>query len=139
MRESPEREKVRFASGGAECAGWHYPGTNGACVVMAGGFGVTKEPATDLFARRFRDAEFDVLAFDCRHAGESGGEPGQVVRIRAELADWQAALGRYQPFLDGHERAVDAELSFLRRHLLDHSRVDRPALADPASHGGEAA
>jgi hypothetical protein len=72
----PEREKARFVSGGTECAAWHYPGTNGACVIMAGGFGVTKEPATDRFARRFK------------------------------------------PFLGGHEQAVEAELSFLRRHLL---------------------
>jgi len=27
--------------------------------------------------------------------------------------------GHYAPFLDGHEPAVDAELSFLHRHLLD--------------------
>ncbi len=93
MRESAEREKVRFASGGTECTAWHYPGTSGACVVMAGGFGVTKEPATDLFARRFRDAGFAVLAFDYRHLGESGGMPRQVVRIGEELADWQAAIG----------------------------------------------
>jgi uncharacterized protein len=320
MQESTQREKVRFASGGTECAAWHYPGTNGACIVMAGGFGVTKEPATDLFARRFRDAGFAVLAFDYRHLGESGGMPRQVVRIGAELADWQAAIGyaatlpgvdpariaiwgfslagghvfrvaarnpqlaaaiaqtpnadglaaarnamrhttllamlrltgrgvldglcglvggrprlvpltgvpgtvavlttpdgrhglralspgnrypdwrpevaacsavsvglyrpgraagqvrcpllvlvcdqdqsalagpavraaqraprgelvrmpggHYQPFLDGHEQAVDAELSFLRRHLLDHSPADRPVLADSASPGGEAA
>ena len=26
--------------------------------------------------------------------------------------------GHYEPFLGGHERAVEAELSFLRRHLL---------------------
>ena len=32
-----ERQKIRFASGGTECAAWHYPGTNGACVVMTGG------------------------------------------------------------------------------------------------------
>ena len=29
--------------------------------------------------------------------------------------------GHYAPFLDGHEQAVAAELSFLRRHLLDRS------------------
>ena len=48
-----ERQKIRFASGDTECAAWHYPGTNGGCVVMTGGFAVTKEPGTDLFARRF--------------------------------------------------------------------------------------
>lgn len=31
------------------------------------------------------------------------------------------------------ERAVAAELSFLRRHLLDHPRADRPAPAPAVS------
>lgn len=87
-----EREKVRFVSGDAECAAWHYPGTNGSCVVMAGGFGVTKEPGTDLFAERFQRAGFGALAFDYRRFGESGGEPRQVARIGEQLADWQAAI-----------------------------------------------
>jgi fermentation-respiration switch protein FrsA (DUF1100 family) len=90
---SVEREKVRFASGGTECAAWHYLGSNGACVIMAGGFGVTKEPGTDRFAKRFHDAGFAVLAFDYRRLGESGGRPRQVIRITDELADWQAAIG----------------------------------------------
>jgi hypothetical protein len=37
MQNSIQREKVRFASGSSEMAAWHYPGTNGACVIMAGG------------------------------------------------------------------------------------------------------
>jgi fermentation-respiration switch protein FrsA (DUF1100 family) len=89
---SVDREKMRFASGGASCAAWHYPGTNGACVIMASGFAVTKEPGTDRFARRFHDAGFSVLAFDYRRLGESGGQPRQVVRVRDELTDWQAAI-----------------------------------------------
>jgi len=87
-----EREKVQFTSGGTECAAWHYPGTNGSCVIMTGGFAVTKEPGTDLFARRFNDAGFGVLAFDYRHLGESGGQPRQVQRVREQLADWEAAI-----------------------------------------------
>ncbi len=90
---SAEREKVWFTSGGTECAAWHYPGSNGACIVMAGGFAVTKEPATDLFAKRFSEAGFAVLAFDYRRLGDSGGLPRQVVRISEQLADWQAAIG----------------------------------------------
>ena len=66
------RQKVRFSSGGTECAAWFYPGTNGGCVIMTGGFA--------------------VLAFDYRCFGESGGRPRQVARIRDQLADWQAAL-----------------------------------------------
>ena len=88
----PERVHLRFPSGDADCAAWHYPGTNGACVVMAGGFGVTKEPATDRFARRFHDEGYTVLAFDYRHLGESGGSPRQVAPVRHQLADWDSAL-----------------------------------------------
>ena len=62
MGASMERQKIRFASGDTECAAWHYPGTNGGCVVMTGGFAITKEPGTDLFARRFAEAGFSVLA-----------------------------------------------------------------------------
>src|SRR5258708_33672216 len=93
MNVFAEREKVRFVSGGSECAAWHYPGTSGACVIMAGGGAVTKEPGTDLFAKRFSDAGFAVLAFDYRRLGESDGQPRQVVRMRDQLADWQAAIG----------------------------------------------
>jgi uncharacterized protein len=89
---APEREGIAFRSGTDDCAAWHYRGSNGACVVMAGGAGVTKEPATDRFAARFHAAGYSVLAFDHRHIGESGGMPRQVVRIREQLADWEAAL-----------------------------------------------
>ncbi len=93
MQGSVQREKVRFVSGDTECAAWHYPGTGGACVIMAGGFAVTKEPGTDLFAKRFNDAGFAVLAFDYRRFGQSGGQPRQVGRVREQLADWRAAIG----------------------------------------------
>jgi pimeloyl-ACP methyl ester carboxylesterase len=86
------RQKVHFRSGDTTCAAWHYPGTNGGCVIMAGGTAVTKEPGTDRFAERFHDAGFTVLAFDFRHFGESGGEPRQVVRIGEQLDDWDAAI-----------------------------------------------
>ncbi|GGP85294.1 alpha/beta hydrolase [Streptomyces melanogenes] len=92
MSVSVLREKVRFISGGAECVAWHYPGTNQACVIMAAGGAVTKEPGTDPFARRFHEAGFSVLAFDYRHLGESGGHPRQVVPIGEQLDDWQAAI-----------------------------------------------
>ena len=34
--------------------------------------------------------------------------------------------GHYEPFLGGHERAVEAELSFLRRHLPGGSPASGP-------------
>ncbi|MGH9260790.1 MAG: alpha/beta hydrolase [Acidimicrobiales bacterium] len=100
LQVSVEREEVRFSSGDTECAAWHYPGTNGACVIMAGGFAVTKGPGTDLFAGRFHAAGFTVLAFDYRHLGDSGGQPRQIQRIREQIGDWQAAIA-FAPTLPG--------------------------------------
>jgi uncharacterized protein len=87
-----ERVKVRFVSGATDCAAWHYPGTNGACIVMAGGLGVTVGPGTDRFAKRFHAAGYTVLAFDYRYLGDSGGQPRQIVRVADQLADWNAAI-----------------------------------------------
>jgi hypothetical protein len=44
--------------------------------------------------------------------------------------------GHYEPFLAGHEQAAEAELSFLRRHLLDRSPAGRPGevTADSTRH-----
>ena len=86
------REKVHFDSGGERCAAWFYPGTNGACVVMAGGLAVAKEPGTDTFAPRFAEAGFSVLAFDFRHLGESDGSPRQVVSFGDQRDDFRAAI-----------------------------------------------
>jgi uncharacterized protein len=108
---SAVREKVRFVSGDAECAAWYYPGDRGACVVMAGGFAVTKEPGTDRFAERFSDAGFAVLAFDFRHLGESGGQPRQVARVREQIADYEAAIA-YAATLPGVDPARIAVWGF---------------------------
>ena len=91
MHEAP-REATEFTSDGQRCAAWHYPGTNGTCVVMAGGAGVTKEPGTDRFAARFHQAGYRVLAFDYRRFGASEGTPRQVIKVRGQLADWHAAI-----------------------------------------------
>lgn len=140
------REKVRFTSGGVECVAWHYPGSNGGCVVMAGGFGVTKEPGTDKFAERFAAAGFSVLAFDYRRLGESGGKPRQVARIPDQLADWRAAIA-YAATLPGVERVaiwafslsagyvvqLAAQESGIAAAIAQSPNVDGPAAARNAS------
>ncbi|WP_051342667.1 alpha/beta hydrolase [Pseudonocardia spinosispora] len=100
MSLSLQRQKVHFISAGTECVAWHYPGTNGACVIMAGGFAVTKEPATDVFAARFQAAGFAVLAFDYRGVGESAGEPRLVLPIKKQIADWHAAIAHAATLAD---------------------------------------
>ncbi|OBJ57021.1 alpha/beta hydrolase [Mycobacterium sp. 1423905.2] len=108
MTRNGERDKVHFVSDGTKCAAWLYRGTNGACVVMSGGLAVTKEPATDRFARRLHDAGYTVLAFDHRRFGESGGRPRQITRYGEQLADWHAAIdfARSVSGVDPHKVAI---------------------------------
>ncbi|HEY2795493.1 MAG TPA: alpha/beta hydrolase, partial [Micromonosporaceae bacterium] len=125
----PERENVSFVSGDAECAGWHYPGSNGGCVIMTGGYAVTRGPGTDRFARRFQDAGFSVLAFDYRRLGDSGGAPRQVIRLRDQLADWDAAIG-FARTLPGVDPARIAIWSFsLSGGHIFRVAADHPELA----------
>ena len=108
---------------------WHYPGQTDAIVVMAGGFAVPKEPATDVFAAVFQRAGYSVLAFDYRRIGESDGEPRQVVRVKDQLADWDAALD-YAATLPGVDRTKIAAWGFSLSggHVLAVA-AHRPGLA----------
>jgi uncharacterized protein len=105
---SQQRSEVRFPSGDSDISAWHYPGTNGVCVVMAAGLGVTKGAGTDTFAARFAEEGFSVLAFDYRRLGTSGGYPRQIINIDEQLADWQAALAyaRKLPAVDPARIAI---------------------------------
>jgi fermentation-respiration switch protein FrsA (DUF1100 family) len=93
---------------------------------MAGGGAVTKEPGTDLFAKRFNAAGFAVLAFDYRHLGESGGEPRQIVRIGEGIDDWQAAV-EFAPTLPG----VDSTRLAIWGFSLSGGHVFRVAASNP--------
>lgn len=141
------RENVRFLSGDTTCAAWHHPGTNGGCLIMAGGFAVTKGPGTDLFAKRFSEAGFAVLAFDYRHLGESGGQPRQVLKISEQQADWKAAIAfaRHLPDVDparlaiwgfsasgGHILPVAARNPDLAAAIAQTPTADGPAAAPNA-------
>ncbi len=134
MHESIRRQKVYFVSGDTECAAWHYPGTNGACVIMAGGLAVSKEPGTDLFAERFNHAGFAVLAFDYRRFGESGGRPRQVMRINEQHSDWQAAISfaRTLPGIDPKQIAIWG-FSLSGGHIFPVA-VRNPELAAAIAH-----
>ena len=62
------------------------------CVVMAHGLGGTRAAGLAPFAERFAAAGLQVLCFDYRGFGESGGTPRQVVNVRMQLEDWAAAI-----------------------------------------------
>ena len=91
---------VTFTSRGVTCAAWHLPGTGEAfaneqgrpCVVMAHGFGGTKDTGLLAYAEGFAAAGIDVLVFDYRGFGASAGLPRQNVSFRRQRADYHAAI-----------------------------------------------
>ena len=89
------RHDVSFASGKNTCAAWLYLPDGVATppvVILGHGLGATREMRLDAFADRFARAGFAALAFTHRHFGDSGGEPRQLLSIKRQLADWDAAI-----------------------------------------------
>jgi dienelactone hydrolase len=105
------RHDVLFSSGDSSCAAWLYlPAevTSPPVVVLGHGLGATREMRLDAFAERFAKAGIAALAFTYRHFGDSGGQPRQLLSIKKQLADWDAAIAwvKARPGLDGTRIAV---------------------------------
>jgi len=89
------RHDVSFRSGEDTCAAWLYlPSgvTSPPVVILGHGLGATREMRLDAFAERFAKAGIAALAFTYRHFGDSGGQPRQLLSIKRQLADWDAAI-----------------------------------------------
>lgn len=86
--------EIGFPSGEDDCSAWYFRalGENRPVVVMAHGFGGTKDSGLEPFARRFAGAGFDVVAFDYRGFGTSGGVPRQSLSVRRQTEDYHAAI-----------------------------------------------
>jgi fermentation-respiration switch protein FrsA (DUF1100 family) len=92
----PVRRDVDFVSGGVVCRAWLYLPSRTArpvpCVVMAHGFGATRDSALEPYAERFAAAGYATLVFDYRHFGASDGLPRQLLSVGRQLEDWDAAI-----------------------------------------------
>ena len=100
-----QRSDVTFQSAGTRCAAWLYrPAESGGgqtpCVVLAHGFSAVRDQRLDAYAERFAQAGLTALVFDYRHFGDSEGDPRQLLDIRRQLDDWQAAIA-YARTLEG--------------------------------------
>ena len=105
------RQDVRFDSGETYCSAWLYlpVGVERPPVVVLGhGLGAIREMRLDAFSERFAAAGIATLAFTYRYFGDSGGEPRQLMSVKRQLADWDAALDfvKRHPKVDGSRLAV---------------------------------
>ena len=105
------RQDLRFESGETYCSAWLYRpvGVERPPVVVLGhGLGAIREMRLDAFSERFAAAGIATLAFTYRYFGDSGGEPRQLISVKRQLADWDAALAfvKRRADVDGSRLAV---------------------------------
>lgn len=105
------RRDIRFDSGETYCSAWlHLPvGAKRPPVVVLGhGLGAVREMRLDAYSERFAAAGVASLAFTYRYFGDSGGTPRQLLSVKRQLADWNAALNFVKgcPDVDGSRVAV---------------------------------
>ncbi|MBN3785625.1 alpha/beta hydrolase [Burkholderia sp. Ac-20353] len=89
------RREVRFVSGETYCSAWLYlpVGVKRPPIVVLGhGLGAVREMRLDAYSERFAAAGIAALAFTYRYFGDSGGKPRQLMSVKRQLADWDAAL-----------------------------------------------
>jgi dienelactone hydrolase len=111
MTAQVTRHDVSFDSDGDSCAAWLYlpEGVERPPVVVLGhGLGATREMGLGAFAERFARAGIAALTFTYRHFGDSGGQPRQLLSIKKQLADWDAAIAhvKTRSDVDGTRIAV---------------------------------
>lgn len=94
-------------------------------MVLAHGFGGTKEARLDAYAERFAAAGYAALVFDYRHHGDSGGQPRLLIDVSRQHADWRAAIA-YARSLDGVDpgRIVAWGTSFSGGHVVEMAATD---------------
>lgn len=137
------RTDLDIISHGVRLSAWHYPAASEVwatdagrpCVVMAHGFGATKDAGLTPFAERFQAAGADVVVFDYRGFGTSDGEPRQSVDHRRHREDYRAAVAHVRglPGVDP-DRVVLWGSSYSGGHVVAVAAGD-PRIAGVISQG----
>ncbi len=89
------REDVDFYSDKTRCSAWMYlPEAKEKCpvIVMANGFGGTRENRLYEYAERFAKAGYACFLFDYRNYGASDGNKRQLINAKMQLEDWNNAI-----------------------------------------------
>jgi uncharacterized protein len=122
MGHAMNRTELSLPCRETHIAAWHYQATGDAprpCIIMAPGFGLVRSARLPAYAERFCSAGFDVLLFDYRYFGVSGGEPRQLLSYTAQLEDWAAVVrhARTLPQIDP-DKVLLWGTSFSGGHVL---------------------
>lgn len=137
-----------FLSHGERCAAWHLTAETDAltgqtgrpCVVMAHGFGGTRDSGLLAFAEPFAAAGMDVVVFDYRGFGDSEGEPRQYISVKKQRQDYHAAIdaARNLPGVD-RDRIALWGTSYSGGHVIavaaEDQRVAAVVSVCPATDG----
>ncbi|MEO0894117.1 MAG: alpha/beta fold hydrolase [Pseudomonadota bacterium] len=102
------RHEISFHSEGAELRGVRFSHEDRSCpiVVMTHGTTATITMGIDIYAGRIFDAGYDVLLYDHRNFGRSGGEPRQEINPWVQARGYRDAVS----FLRGSEDKRDIVL-----------------------------
>lgn len=94
IRRSALYKNVSFNSEGAELRGRHYCHSGGPkpTVVMTHGTTATIKMALDRYAEAIFDAGFDILIYDHKNFGQSGGEPRQEINPWTQVRGYRDAV-----------------------------------------------
>lgn len=134
MMSTPTVDDISFLSRGVRCAAWHVHAESEGlvhrglrpCIVIAHGFGGTRDTALMNFAAGFAAAGLDSLVFDYRTFGASEGTPRQVVSYRMQREDYRAAIDAARRL-----RGVDPDRIALWGTSYSGGHVLAAAAADP--------
>lgn len=142
-------DEISFSSDRDRCTAWHFNANGDAfatvrgvpCVVMAPGFAGTRDTSALIdYARGFAAAGLDVVLFDYRGFGGSGGSPRQLVSASRQRRDYHAAIAaaRRLPGVDP-ERIVLWGISYSGGHVVrvaaEDGRVAAVVALTPAMDG----
>jgi fermentation-respiration switch protein FrsA (DUF1100 family) len=128
-----------FTSSGLRCAAWvtrpdgdgPHPG-----IVLVRGFGATHDMKLPQYEQAFARAGIITLAFDFAHLGASEGTPRQLISLRRQLRDVDAAIDflAHQPGVDPQRiglwgtslGATHVLLTTVRRHDIKAVVIQGP-------------
>lgn len=137
------RTDVDIISHGTRLSAWHFSADTDdlttdrgrPCIVMAHGFGATKDAGLEPFAERFAQAGAEVLVFDYRGFGTSDGDVRQDVDHRRHREDYASAVAhaRTMPGVDP-DRIILWGSSYSGGHVVAVAAAD-PRIAGVISQG----